>query len=488
MKILHAASELVPYSKTGGLADMVGALAKYTVKAGHDARVVTPLYPCVRDQLAREKRKLRKIGGIFLPHREQQAGAAVYSTRLDDGVTVYFIEHEVYFARSFLYGYKQGEETVDYPDNAERFIFFSKCVVDLARRGKWRPEILHAHDWQTGMVPLLVHHQQWSEGWTDAPKTLFTIHNLLYQGAGPAANYQWANLPWYYFNPDGAEFYGGLNLLKTGLAFAHRLSTVSPRYAEEIRTPEFGAGLHGLLERRREVLSGILNGVDYELWRTEGNPHLRASYSAADLSGKLVNKRALQEEVGLPVRADWPLFATVSRIETEKGFELIVEAMEEMLARDLQYVLLGTGRKELVVALTALAARHPENCRVLIDFKGPLAHRIEAAADFYVMPSLVEPCGLNQMYSLRYGAVPIVRDTGGLHDTVTDARQDPAAANGIKFSEKSGPALARAIRKALDLYQDPAALDHYRQNGMGADFSWPRFVPQYEALYAAMLG
>jgi starch synthase len=488
MRILHAASELVPYSKTGGLADMVGALAKYTVKAGHDARVVTPLYPCAREQLAREKRSLRKLGGIFFQHRDRPAGAAVYSTRLDDGVTVYFIEHEVYFRRPTLYGYPRGEEIVDYDDNAERFIFFSKCVVDLARRGKWRPDIVHAHDWQTGMVPLLIRHQQWSEGWTAAPRTLFTIHNLLYQGNSPAANYLWANLPWYYFHPDGAEFYGGLSLLKTGLAFADRLSTVSPRYAEEIRTPEFGAGLDGLLNHRKDVLGGILNGVDYEVWRTVGNPHLRADYSAADLTGKVTNKLAVQAEVGLPARADTPLFATVSRIEREKGFELIVEAMEEMLARDLQYLVLGTGRKDLVAALTALAARHPENCRVIVDFKGPLAHRIEAAADFYVMPSLVEPCGLNQMYSLRYGAIPIVRDTGGLHDTVTDARQSASAANGIKFNDKTGAALAQAIRKALDLYREPPALDHYRQNGMAADYSWPRFFPEYEVLYATMLG
>ncbi len=488
MKILHAASELVPYSKTGGLADMVAALGKYLSKAGHEVRVVTPLYPCVRDQLAKEKRKLRKAGGIFVRHDYKQAGAAVFTTALDDGVTVYFIEHEEYFNRPHLYGFKRGEDTVDYVDNAERFIFFSKCVVDLARRGKWKPDLVHAHDWQTGMVPLLIRHQHWNDGWTEAPKTLFTIHNLLYQGLSAALNYAWANLPGYYFSPDGAEYYGGLGLLKTGIAFADRLSTVSPRYAEEIRTPEFGAGLDGLLNHRKEVLHGILNGVDYEVWRTVGNPHLKAEYDATALAGKLTNKLALQAELGLPVRADVPLFATVTRIESEKGIPLIIEAMEEMLARDMQYVLLGTGRKELVAALTELGERHPQNSRIIIDFKTPLSHRIEAGADFYVMPSLVEPCGLNQMYSLRYGAVPIVRDTGGLHDTVTDARQNASAADGIKFSEEAGAALAHAIRKALDLFREPAALDHYRQNGMAADFSWPRFLPQYEALYAKTVG
>jgi starch synthase len=488
MKILHAASELVPYSKTGGLADMVAALAKYSSKAGHDVRVVTPLYPCVRDQLAKEKRKLRKVGPIYVPLGDGTAGAALWTAQLDDGVTVYFIEHEVYFNRPFLYGFKRGEETVDYPDNAERFIFFSKCVVDLARNGRWKPEVIHAHDWQTGMVPLLIRHQQWSGGWTNAPKTLFTIHNLLYQGLSKAADFSLTNLPWYYFNPDGAEYWKGLGLLKTGIVFADRLSTVSPRYAKEICTKEFGAGLDGLLTSRENVLSGILNGVDYEVWRTAGNPHLRADYDVADVSGKLTNKLALQAELELPVRPGAPLFATVTRIESEKGLELIVEAMEEMLARDLQYVLLGTGRKELVAAVAELGRRHPQNSRILIDFKGPLSHRIEAAADFYVMPSLVEPCGLNQMYSLRYGSIPIVRDTGGLHDTVTDAREDADAANGIKFAGKTGEALAHAMRKALDLYRDESALAHYRQNGMSADFSWPRFIPEYNKLYAMTLG
>jgi starch synthase len=488
MKILHAASELVPYSKTGGLADMVAALAKYSSKAGHDVRVVTPLYPCVRTQLTKEQRKLRKAGAVFVPLGEREAGAALWATQLDDGITVYFIEHEVYFNRPFLYGYKRGEETVDYPDNPERFIFFSKCVVELARRDKWKPDVVHAHDWQTGMVPLLIRHQQWSEGWTSAPKTLFTIHNLLYQGLSEAFNFRFTNLPWYYFNPDGAEYWKGLGLLKTGIVFADRLSTVSPRYAKEICTQEFGAGLDGLLTSRERVLSGILNGVDYEVWRTVGNPHLQADYDATDLAGKLTNKLALQAELELPVRPETPLFATVTRIESEKGVELIVEAMEEMLARDLQYVLLGTGRKELVAAVVELGRRHPRNSRILIDFKGPLSHRIEAAADFYVMPSLVEPCGLNQMYSLRYGAIPIVRDTGGLHDTVTDARENTDAADGIKFAGKSGEALAHAVRKALDLYRDPDAFTHYRQNGMSADFSWPRFIPQYDELYAMTLG
>jgi starch synthase len=476
MRILMASSEVLPYSKTGGLADMAGALAKFLARVGHKVGVVTPLYGGLRQKWT----EMRPLDWkLDVPLGAGRAGGNIWTLEPSPGLTIYFIEHPQFFDRGGLY----QERGVDYPDNAERFIFFSKCVTHLARYLPWRPELLHAHDWQTALAALLVHDQKTREGWASAPPVCLTIHNLAYQGNFAASKYALANLPDLYFQPEGVEFYGFMNCLKAGISYADQITTVSPRYAREITTEAFGCGLDGVLRRRQSVLHGILNGVDYEEWKTEGNPWLKCSYSLADLSGKAANKAVLQREFGLPEAPDTPLFGTVTRLAEQKGVDLQLGALQEMLAGNMQFVLLGSGQREYERGFRRLAERYPSKCAVQIGFDTGLSHRLEAGCDFYLMPSRFEPCGLNQMYSLRYGATPIVRATGGLDDSVTDISQDTGKADGIKFSEYTVRALSKAIRKAQALYADKPLLRHYQRNGMARDFSWDRTAAAYAALY-----
>jgi len=312
-----------------------------------------------------------------------------------------------------------------------------------------------------------------------------TIHNLAYQGVFPRSAYDPTNLPLDYFNPEGAEYYGRLNCLKAGIAYGDVLTTVSPRYAREITTEEFGEGLDGILRRRQKRLLGILNGVDYDEWNTTSrNPHLKHAYSISELAGKQANKLELQKEMHLPVNPSVPLFGTITRLTEQKGVDIELGALEEMLTTDIQFILLGNGTPEYERAFQKLANRFPTKVAVRIGFNQGLSHRIEAGCDFYVMPSKFEPCGLNQMYSLRYGTVPIVRTTGGLDDTVIDAAQDTRSANGIKFTAYSATALAKAIRKAIVIYENQPLLHQYRRAGMATDFSWEQTVSAYVKAYA----
>ncbi len=476
MKLLLASSELHPYSKTGGLADMVGSLAKALALAGHQVGVVTPLYRGIREGFP----GIRKLDWhLALPLGLRWFEGEIWTLDPSPGLTIYFVHQPEFYQRASLY----QDQGVDYADNGERFVFFSKAVMHLAQYLPWRPEIVHAHDWQTGLVPLLMQHQKLQTGWGAMPRACFTIHNLAYQGIFPAWLYGLTNLPPDYFNLNGAEFHGSLNCLKAGIAYADAVTTVSPRYAREITTPEMGCGLDDLLRRRQGALSGILNGVDYEEWNTTRNPHLPHPYSIKSLSGKTRDKLELQAELGLPPAADVPLFGTITRLADQKGVDIQLGALEEMLGANMQFVLLGSGSPVYEQAYLKLARRHPGKVVIRLGFDQGLSHRIEAACDFYLMPSRFEPCGLNQMYSLRYGTIPVVRITGGLDDTVVDIAEDSDKADGIKFGEYSARALAKSIRKALVLYGEPKLLRHYRQNGMAADFSWARAVKRYLEVY-----
>jgi len=476
MRLLLATSELHPYSKTGGLADMVAGLAKALAKAGHQVGVATPLYRGVREQFPR----LRRLDWqLDLPLDNRRFTAGVWTVQPRPGLTFYFVDQPDFYQRKELY----QERGIAYWDNAVRFAFLSKCVVELARRLPWQPELVHVHDWQLGLAPLLVRHQARLGQWPNPPRTCLTIHNLAFQGVFPPEAYRLANLPWDYFHLGGAEFYRHVNFLKAGIAYADALITVSPRYAREITTPEFGCGLQGILQARQNSLTGILNGVDYDEWRTTKNPFLAHSYSARRLNGKAKNKLALQKELGLPARADAPLFGVVSRLTDQKGMDILLAALPEMLATGFQFALLGEGDPQYEAAFDDLAQRHPRQVAVRLCKDAGLAHRIEAASDFFLMPSRFEPCGLNQMYSFRYGAVPVVRATGGLDDSVVDLREAPLKANGVKFRDYSASALAQAIRKALALYQTPGLLAHLRHNGMTADFSWERSAAKYVEVY-----
>ena len=478
MKILLASSEVHPYSKTGGLADMVGALGKALARAGHEARIVTPLYQGIHERFP----AMRPVDWQFnLPLGAQRVPAELWSLEVEKGLTVYFVDQPEFYQRAGLY----LENHVSYPDNAGRFIFFSKCVAHLVRYLPWRPDLVHVHDWQAGLVPALMLHQRRVEGWGNLPPTCLTIHNLAYQGTFPASAFTLTNLPKEFFTAEGVEFYQQLNCLKAGIAFADAITTVSPRYAREIMTEEFGCGLDGFLRQRQNRLFGILNRVDHEEWNPLHDPFLKHPYSAARLAGKRKNKIALQKELGLPVAANAPLFGTITRLTEQKGVDIQLGALEEMLSADIQFVLIGSGSAAYERAYLELARRFPSQVAVRIGYDEGLSHRIEAGCDFYLMPSWFEPSGLNQMYSLRYGAIPVVRAVGGLDDSVVDCSQDAKRANGIKFHEYSAHALAKAIRKALALYQQPDWLRRYRQNAMKTDFSWKQTVGEYLKVYEA---
>jgi starch synthase len=481
MRILHATSELFPFSKTGGLADMVDGLARALVGQGHEVGVVTPLHRGIRERF-QDWKKLETI--IELPLGPGLVKAEVWTQQPLPNLTVYFIDQPELFDRAGLY----HEDGQDYPDNAARFVFFSKCVAHLARHLPSPPELVHLHDWQAGLVPLLIRHQRDHAGWFTAPRTVLTIHNLAFQGLLAAQEYALTNLPPWYFHPEGVEYHGLINCLKAGIVFADSLTTVSPRYAREITTPEFGCGLDGVLRGRQNVLAGVLNGVDYSEWKTRGNPNLSHPYDVHQLAGKGLQKRVLQKELGLPQEPRIPLFGVVSRLSEQKGIDIELEALGQTLTEPMQFALLGSGAAQFVSAFQDLAARFPEKAALQIGYDHGLSHRIEAGADFFLMPSRFEPCGLNQMYSLRYGTIPVVRATGGLDDSVIDITEDLALANGIKFQEYSASALAKAIRKALVLHQHPLLLRHYRRNAMLADFSWDRTCLEYVRIYSQALG
>lgn len=481
MRLLLASSEVHPYSKSGGLADMVAALAKALGKAGHHVGLVTPLYRGIRAKFP----GLQRLDYFLeVPLGEERLSAEVWTLSPSQGLTIYFVDRPEFYDRPGLY----NEQNRDYPDNAARFLFFSRCVVHLARYLTWKPELVHVHDWQVGVVPLLMLHQRWREGWVDAPKSCLTIHNLAYQGNFARADYALTGLPADYFNPDGLEFFGQMSCLKAAINFADILTTVSPRYAREITTPEYGCGLDPALRARQESLVGILNGVDYDEWNTTRNPNLTASFSAEKIEGKRINKLELQRGLGLPADADAPLFGSITRLADQKGVDIQLGALEEMLPSRMQFVLLGSGAPEFEQAYSSLARRYPDKVAVTLGYNQGLSHQIEAASDFFLMPSRFEPCGLNQMYSQRYGTLPIVRVTGGLDDSVTDLGEDRFNADGIKFHEYSVRALSKAIRKALLLYERKDLLGHMQRNAMGLDFSWERTALAYQAVYERARG
>jgi starch synthase len=476
MNILLASSEVFPFSKTGGLADMVGALARAVAQSGNQARVVTPLYRGIREKFPDIKREDWEFN---LPLGPRWIRGGLWSVEPEKGLKVYFIEQPEFFDRAGIY----FEKNISYPDNDERYIFFSKCVVHLARYLPWRADVVHVHDWQVSLVPAMLQQQQ-REGWGDPPASCLTIHNLAYQGVFPGESYALTNLPPDYFTADSAEYFGLLNCLKGGIALADTITTVSPRYAREIMTEEYGCGLDGMLRRRADKVTGILNGVDYGEWNTTKNPHLPKPYSVTRMAGKKANKLELQRTVALPVDAKIPVFGTISRLAEQKGVDIQLGALEEMLNSDIQFVLLGSGSPEFERGYRDLAERFPGKVAVQFGYNESLAHQIEAGCDFFLMPSRFEPCGLNQMYSLRYGTIPIVRATGGLDDSVIDFTESPKTVTGVKFYEYSARALAKAIRKALAIYADAALLRKCQQNGMKADFSWRNTVKKYLKIYA----
>jgi starch synthase len=473
MKILHVASEVAPFSKTGGLADVLGALPRAQARLGAEVAVVSPRYRMIDPAKYNLARWLRTVP-VYLAGEKIDVG--VYEGTPPGGkVRLYLVDHAPSFDRDGLYAMPGGG---DFADNARRFALLSRAALEIAAQMGFWPDVLHAHDWQTG--PALLH-ARYDSGPRRIPKTVFTIHNLAYQGLFPEHTIEQQGFPRELWNPDGFEFYGQLSYLKMGIVLADAITTVSPRYAAEIQTAEQGMGMDGLLRARAEKLVGILNGVDYDVWSPDRDPHLARAYSQDDLSGKRACKAALQREVGLPQKPETPLAGTISRFAYQKGFDLLVDALTELLpAEDLQYVVLGSGDPAVEGALAELQKKFPQKLAVRVAYDDALAHRIEAGTDLYLMPSRYEPCGLNQMYSLRYGTVPVVRATGGLDDTIVDYEPRSRSGTGFKFEPYSKEALVASWRRALHAYRHaPEEWQALTRRGMAQDFSWTASAQRY---------
>jgi starch synthase len=471
MEILFVASEVAPWSKTGGLADVAGALPRALAARGHAVSVVTPRYGSidpVRHGFVRRDRALT-VRGEATTLWVKEAGA-----------TVYLVEHEAFFgSRAGPYADASGR---DHGDNAERFAYLSRAALALPGAVGRRPAIVHVNDWQTGLCPFLIRQEHARDPALASARTVFTIHNLAYQGVFPKQVVPVLGLPWDVFRYEAMEFHDQLNFLKAGLVFADALTTVSPTYAREITTWEGGHGLDPLLRHRAGDLTGILNGIDVVEWDPARDRHLPAHYSPADLDGKRLCKAALQRELGLAERPDVPLVALVGRIADQKGLDVVAAALGDILAQDVQVALLGSGRRDLEALFARAAGDRPDRMAARIGFDEGLAHRIEAGADVFLMPSRFEPCGLNQMYSLRYGTVPVVRAVGGLEDTVEDY-DGWTRGTGFKFRDYHPGALLSALRRALDVHRDRRAWRAMMLRGMAQDFSWERSAASYEALY-----
>jgi starch synthase len=473
MKILMAASEATPYAKTGGLADVVGALP-FSLKArGEDVAVVLPLYRSALPHLKNADR--------IYDHMRVMLGTTVWDLAIrrvvDRDIPFFFVECPELFDREALY----GEAGVDYPDNYIRFGVYSHAVLGVVR-SLYRPDVLHCHDWQAALIPTLIHRKFHLDPTFYGIRTLLTIHNLGYQGLFRQEALLELGLPEDLFDPAAMEFWGNINFLKGGIVFSDAINTVSRGYAKEIQTEEYGFGLDGLLLARADVLTGIVNGVDYEEWSPERDNSIAAHYDLDNLDGKLACKRELLSIFGLPLdRLNVPVIGIVSRFAAQKGFDLIEQIAPDLMEEDIFLTVIGTGDPRYEEMFRMLAETHPGKIGVRVTYNDELAHKIEAGADMFLMPSRYEPCGLNQIYSLRYGTIPIVRATGGLDDTIDER-------NGFKFQEYSGPALLKAIRTALRVYKDLPQWQKLMRNAMQADFSWNASAAEYSELYRRITG
>jgi starch synthase len=473
MRILFVASEALPYAKTGGLADVNEALPRALVKLGHEVAVFLPRYRGV------------KTSSVVLPSMTIPQGTRLrfpaIAGGLHRGVRYFFLDDPFYFDRDSLY----GDRNRDFPDNAERFTEFSRAGIELAKQ-IWLPDVFHCHDWQAAMVPVLLRTSYGDDPLVNDIPIVFTIHNMGYHGLFPRDVLPRAGIPTEIFHPGGIEFFGNVNFLKGGLIYSDYLTTVSRKYAQEIQTSEFGFGLEGVVRTRADRLVGILNGVDYSSWSPDRDTLIPAKYSATNMAGKQACKAALLEELNLakdnPHR---PVLGIVSRFADQKGFDLIAQIVRQLLHEDILLAVLGTGERKYEELFRALAADFPGRVGAVIAYDNRLAHLIEAGSDIFLMPSRYEPCGLNQIYSLRYGTVPVVRATGGLDDTIEPFDLEHGTGTGFKFVEYSGDALLHAIRQALHSYSNDGVWHRIQLNGMAKDYSWNTSAAEYAKLYEA---
>ncbi|MDU0200058.1 glycogen synthase GlgA [Paenibacillus sp. MAH-36] len=475
MKVLFAASEAVPFIKTGGLADVIGSLPKELIQQGLDVRVILPKYGGIPAKY-RDAMTTAVTHDIYVGWRKQYIGIQVLQ---QDGVTFYFVDNEFYFNRSGVYGYG---------DEAERFAFFCKGVIETLPLLDFQPDVIHCHDWQAGMIPVLLKaHYQHLPFYSEI-KTLTTVHNLKYQGVFSQSLFkELFGLSDDHFTGTALELHGGASFLKGGLLYADRITTVSQTYAEEIQTPYFGEHLDSLLRHRRDQLTGIVNGIDYEVFDPMNDPHLVSTYRDS-LPKKQLNKKALQERLSLEVREDVPMVALVTRLVQQKGLDLIQHVLPEILSLDIQLVVLGTGEYDYEEMFKQAALKHPDKVSAQICFDEALAHQIYAASDLFLMPSQFEPCGIGQLIALRYRSVPIVRETGGLKDTVLPYNEFTGEGTGFSFRDYNAHDMLHTIRRAVFFYKnDRDAWLKIQMNMKKGDFSWKKSAQQYIGLYKEMV-
>ncbi|HEV8130896.1 MAG TPA: glycogen synthase GlgA [Acidobacteriota bacterium] len=479
LRVLIAAAEAAPFAKDGGLADVIGALPRELCHLGMDARVIIPRYASLTHAgLLRPKTSLGRISLEVYRFESRLWESALP----DSTVPIYFVENNDFFGRNGIYNDPISGE--GFSDNFQRFLYFTKAVFVACERIDWIPQVIHCNDSQTALIPAylklrLAGHPHWGR-----TASLFTIHNLGYQGQVGMDLFKLTDLPRHLIYPTGPfEFYGNLNPMKAGIVFADVLNTVSPTYAREIQHDDrLGVGLQAVLRSRTRDLHGILNGIDDEEWNPETDPLISAPFSVSRLAGKAKNKEELQRAFNLDERADVPLIGFIGRLAEQKGLDLVLESIPEFVAMDLQFVLLGSGQRKYHDAFQAVATRYPHMFGVAFSFDDKLAHWIEAGSDIFLMPSRYEPCGLNQMYSLRYGTVPVVRDTGGLADTVRDCHRDPDG-NGFKFYTYSSHEMLAALRRALFAFKKRTEWRKIMKRGMTEDFSWRKSAQRYSELY-----
>jgi starch synthase len=474
MRITFAASECVPFAKTGGLADVVGALPRALAAMGHEVSVFLPRYR--QTKLANPKTLIRSV---TIPYDDKYRFCSVLDGGSKNGVKFYFIDYPYFFDRDGLYQTPAG----DYSDNAERFSMYCRAVLEASKQ-LGVPDVFHCHDWQAALVPVLLRTHYGEDPDLARVPVVFTIHNMGYQGVFASETLPLLTLPWDLFTMDKMEFFGRVNFLKGALVFSDFVTTVSKKYSEEIQTSEYGFGLEGVLRARASTVTGILNGVDYDDWSPEKDKLIAANYSAANLDGKALCKKDLLEQFGL-ASADpkLPVIGIVSRFATQKGFDLIAQVADRLVREDAVTVALGTGEKDYEDLFRKLAQAFPRKFGVKVGFDNTLAHKIEAGSDMFLMPSRYEPSGLNQMYSLKYGTVPIVRATGGLDDTIEPFDITTGRGTGFKFYDYNGEAMLATIKAALALFREQASWLKLMKNGMAKDYSWGVSAKEYVRVY-----
>lgn len=472
MKILYVAAEAVPFAKTGGLADVAGSLPKALKADGVDVRVIMPKFGKIPEAYRNAMEHVYD-GELPVAWRKKYVGLDKYEL---DGVTYYFVDNEEYFNREGFYGYD---------DDAERFSFFSRAVLDLLQAMDFWPDVIHTNDWHAGLVNVFLKLEHMGDARYERIKTVYTIHNLKYQGVFPKdVMPDVLGLDWKYFNNGDLEFYDAVNFMKGGIIYADAITTVSKTYAKEIQYPYFGEHLDGLLRSREQDLSGIVNGIDYSVYNPRTDKYIFETYDEESLDRKLDNKIALQKSLGLPERRNVPLIAIVSRLVEPKGMDLVVRMMDGILQHeDIQLVVLGTGEKRYEDWFKGLAWRYPKKVSVNIYFSNELAQRIYAGADIFLMPSKYEPCGIGQLIALRYGTIPVVRQTGGLKDTVQQYNKYTQEGNGFVFENYNAHEMMYALKRALSFYGNYEIWHKIQLNAVQADYSWKRSAKEYEALY-----